>query len=379
MPGARSQSVTAANPSKAEAQTAGKGLKSMTGYAHAQASASGFSLRISVRSVNHRFLDLHLRVPEGFEPLEPRIRQVVRERVRRGHLDVTVRHELAGPAAVGVNQEVAAAYLQAVHALQKQFGIKAEPDLASILRLPGVIGPPAASLDEEIARLEDVVTQCLSEALEKLDRMRAQEGETLRSEMAGRLLSITSLAGKVEILAERARPAFAKRLESRLKELLDEAHLDPARLAQEAALAAERSDVSEELSRLASHVRQFESLLAGASDVGKKLDFLLQEMQRETNTLLSRRPAAKRRESRSPRWGWKSNRRSKSSGNRNRTSNEPGGAIGLDRFGSFRLRQIHTRSENSGDSEHAAGCFLHHTASAQDGERGQMVQFRIRS
>ena len=120
--------------------------------------------------------------------------------------------------------------------------------------------------------------------------MREHEAESLRQEMSGRLLSIASLAGKVEVLAERARPAFARRLETRLKELLGDAQLDPARLAQEAAIAAERSDVSEELTRLASHVKQFESLLTGASDVGKKLDFLLQEMQRETNTLLSKTP-----------------------------------------------------------------------------------------
>jgi uncharacterized protein (TIGR00255 family) len=281
---ARSQSVPAASVKGAQR------LKSMTGYAHAQAEFGGFSLRISVRSVNHRFLDLHLRVPEGLEPVEPRMRQIVRERVRRGHLDLTVRYELAGPAAVGVNQEVAAAYLEAVHALREKFSIHAEPDLASILRLPGVIGPPAASLDEEIGRLETVVAKCLSEALDKLDRMREHEAESLRQEMSGRLLSIASLAGKVEVLAERARPAFARRLETRLKELLGDAHLDPARLAQEAALAAERSDVSEELTRLASHVKQFDSLLVGASDVGKKLDFLLQEMQRETNTLLSKTP-----------------------------------------------------------------------------------------
>lgn len=287
MSGAQSQSAPA---SLSKAPGKDRGLKSMTGYAHAQASADGFSLRVSVRSVNHRFLDLHLRVPEGFEPLEPRIRQVVRERIRRGHLDVTLRYELAGSAAVGINQEVAAAYLQAVHALRKQFGIQAEPDLASILRLPGVIGPPAASLDEEIAQLEAIVTRCLAEALDKLDRMREEEANALRSEMSGRLSSIAGLAGRIETLAERARPAFAKRLELRLKELLGEAHLDPARLAQEAALAAERSDISEELARLASHVRQFESLLTGASDVGKKLDFLLQEMQRESNTLLSKTP-----------------------------------------------------------------------------------------
>jgi uncharacterized protein (TIGR00255 family) len=285
MSGAGSQSAHE-NPSRARST----GLKSMTGYAQAQCVENGWSLRVSVRSVNHRFLDLHLHVPEGFEPLEPRIRQIVREHVRRGHLDVTLHYELAGPAAVGVNREVAAAYLQAVNSLREQFAISTEPDLASILRLPGVIGPPAASLEEELARLEAAVARCLTESLDKLDRMRAEEAGHLRSEMSSRLQAIVALASKVEPLAERARPAFARRLDSRLKELLGEAQLDPARLAQEAALAAERSDVSEELSRLRSHVQQFDSLLAGASDVGKKLDFLLQEMQRETNTLLSKTP-----------------------------------------------------------------------------------------
>jgi uncharacterized protein (TIGR00255 family) len=285
MSGAKSQ---LSRPPKA----ASKGLKSMTGYAQAQTSENGIGLRISVRSVNHRFLDLHLRVPEGFEPLEPRIRQIVRDRVRRGHLDVTLRYELAGPAAVAVNQEVAASYLRAVADLRTQFGMKAEPDLASILRLPGVIGSSAgpASSEDEIARLESVVARCLTEALDKLDQMRELEANALRDEMSGRLSSIASLAARVGILAERARPAFARRLELRLKDLLGEAPIDPTRIAQEAALAAERSDVSEELARLASHVSQFESLLAGASDVGKKLDFLLQEMQREANTLLSKTP-----------------------------------------------------------------------------------------
>ena len=285
MPGAPFQSGSVKSPAARAV-----GLKSMTGYAQAHAIENGWSLRVSVRSVNHRFLDLHLRVPEGFEPLEPRMRQMVRERLRRGHLDVTLRYELAGPAAVGINQDIAAAYLQAAEALRQKFGFHLEPDLASILRLPGVIGPPSAALDAELARLEDTVARCLGEALEKLDRMRAQEGEALRQEMAGRLASIAGLAAKVAPLAERARPAFARRLELRLKDLLGENSIEPARLAQEAALAAERSDVSEELTRLASHVRQFESLLAGAADVGKKLDFLLQEMQREANTLLSKTP-----------------------------------------------------------------------------------------
>jgi uncharacterized protein (TIGR00255 family) len=272
------------------AQAASKSLKSMTGYAQAQAAGHGWTIRISVRSVNHRFLDLHLRLPEGFEALEPRMRQMVRERIRRGHVDVALRYELSGPAAVSVNQEIAAGYLQAANALREQFGIRTEPDLASILRLPGVIGPPASSLDSNLAQLEELAGRCLSEALDRLDRMREEEASALREEMLSHLANLANLAARIRVLAERARPAFAKRLEARVKELLGEATLDPARLAQEASLAAERSDVSEELARLASHVRQFESMLAGSADVGKKLDFLLQEMQREANTLLSKTP-----------------------------------------------------------------------------------------
>ncbi len=274
------------------AQAASKALKSMTGYAQAHAAGHGWTIRISVRSVNHRFLDLHLRLPEGSEALEPRIRQTLRERIRRGHVDVTLRYELSGPAAVGVNQPVAASYIEAANALREQFGIRAEPDLAAILRLPGVIGPPSASLDEDLAQLEALAGQCLGEALDRLDRMREQEAAALRDEMAGHLRNVASLAAQVETLAERARPAFARRLEARLKDLLGETTLDPARIVQEASIAAERSDVSEELARLASHVRQFESLLSGGADVGKKLDFLLQEMQREANTLLSKTPGS---------------------------------------------------------------------------------------
>ena len=262
----------------------------MTGYGEARLSDSGFNLRVAIRSVNHRFLDLHLRMPEGFESIEPRIRKVVRQRLRRGHLDVTVRHELAGSSAVSVNQEVAAAYLDAADALRKRFDISTRPDLAAILRLPGVIGPTAALLDEDLPRLEELTAKCLAAAIDKLDQMREEEGAALLTEMSSRLSRITSLTAKVETLAERARPMFAKRLEMRLKELLGEASLDPARLAQEAALAAQRSDISEEIARLASHVGQFERLLSGAVDVGKKLDFLLQEMQREANTLLSKTP-----------------------------------------------------------------------------------------
>lgn len=275
-------------------QTHSRGLRSMTGYAQARATENGWSLRVAIRSVNHRFLDLHLRVPEGFEPVEPAMRQLVREHVRRGHLDVTLHSELQGASAVAVNEQVAAAYLETLNGLRAKFSISSEPDLAALLRLPGVIGPPASSLEEEMAKLEGVVKRCLAEALEKLDRMREAEALHLREEMSAVLRKISNFSAKIEALAEGARPLFLTRLESRIRELIGEAQLDPARLAQEAAIAVERSDISEELARLASHVHQFESLLASGADVGKKLDFLLQEMQRETNTMLSKTPGNER-------------------------------------------------------------------------------------
>ena len=263
----------------------------MTGYAQARIIENGWSLRISIRSVNHRFLDLHLRVPEGFEPLEPRIRQIVRERVRRGHLDVTLHYELAGPAAVGVNREVAAAYMEAVNQLRTEYKIDSQPDLAAILRLPGVIGTPAASLEEKLAELEGAVTKCLTEALDKLDRMRAARSESparrnVRAPAKHHAHSRRAPKRWPSALGLLSRAGWKRGL----KELLGEAQLDPARLAQEAAIAAERSDVSEEIARLAQPRAAVRIASRRRGDIGKKLDFLLQEMQREANTLLSKTP-----------------------------------------------------------------------------------------
>lgn len=266
------------------------GLRSMTGYAQARADQDGWALRLSVRSVNHRFLDLHVRLPEGYEAIEPLIRQRVREHVRRGHVDVTLRVDPAGPAAVQVNHELAEAYARAAQDLARKFSANVLPDFISILRLPGVIAGPGIGKEEEQARVHMHAIACLDESLARLDDMRAAEGLALAHEMRGRLSRLADHAGLIENLAERLRPAFARRLEQRLKEMLSGASLDPARLSQEAALLAERSDISEEVARLRSHLQQFEKLLGSGSEAGKKLDFLLQEMQREANTMLSKTP-----------------------------------------------------------------------------------------
>jgi uncharacterized protein (TIGR00255 family) len=270
------------------------GIISMTGFAQARAERDGSSVRINLRSVNHRFLDLHLRMPDGFEVFESRIRQAIRNRLRRGHVDVNIYYEAGGTGAIEVNHDLVESYMKAVERLRQEFGVKTEPDLVALFRLPGVVAAPGAASDlrseEEQERLGQQVEACLEQALNKLDGMRRSEGQALTLEMQGILGQIATRTVEIETLAERVRPAIARRLAERLEELLKGVQLDPIRLAQEAAMIAERGDVSEELARLRSHVEQFGKLLAGAGEAGKKLDFLLQEMQREANTLLSKTP-----------------------------------------------------------------------------------------
>lgn len=266
---------------------------SMTGYAQARLETPELLLRVSIKSVNHRFLDLKMRLQDGLEPFEPRLRQLVRERIHRGHVELQVAAEPRSAAAIQVNQDLVKAYLRAAEALRQETRAAADVDVVALLRLPGVIsglGVPAPQTEESQEQLGRALEDCLREALTKLDDMRRAEGAHLVEELQTRLTKMESEADQVRVLAETLRPAFARRLDARLKELLSGASLDPARLAQESALLAERSDISEELQRLQSHLAQFSNLLRGAGEVGKKLDFLLQEMHREANTLLSKTP-----------------------------------------------------------------------------------------
>ena len=266
---------------------------SMTGYAQARGEVNGWAVRVSVKSVNHRFLDLKLRLPEGFDLYELRLRQVVRERIHRGHVDVHVGVEPGAAMPIHVNRELVQAYLKAADELRLQTAVTAELDVVALLRLPGVIGglaPAVPENEEEQEALGRTLDSCLLEALGRLDEMRRAEGRHLVDDLRGRLARIEEITEQVRGLVTTLRPAFARRLDARLKDMLGSTTLDPARLAQEAAILAERSDISEELDRLRSHLQQFSKLLDGAGELGKKLDFLLQEMHREANTMLSKTP-----------------------------------------------------------------------------------------
>jgi uncharacterized protein (TIGR00255 family) len=266
---------------------------SMTGYAQARVERDGLALRVSVKSVNHRFLDVKLRTPEALDMYELRLRQIVREKVHRGHVEVTVNIEPAKSSPVQVNIELVNAYLKVAEELRQHTKAATDMDVVALLRLPGVIGGLGAALpetEEQQEQLGLLLDAALREALVKLDDMRRVEGRHLAEELRARVALIREHTEKVRGLAATLRPAFARRLATRLNELLNGTAIDPARLAQEAALLAERSDISEELDRLHSHLQQFSNLVDGAGELGKKLDFLLQEMHREANTMLSKTP-----------------------------------------------------------------------------------------
>src|ERR1700693_1387498 len=203
---------------------------SMTGYAQARGEQNGWALRVSVKSVNHRFLDVRFRLPEGFDVYELRLRQIVRERIHRGHIDVNVNVQPGAAAPVQVNRDLLQAYAQSAEELRRQLGSDAGLDVVSLLRLPGVIGglaPPLPENDEDQDQLGKALDACLREALTKLDEMRHAEGRHLAQELRSRLARVGEQTEEVRKLAVALTPAFARRLQSRLKELLEGTGIDP--------------------------------------------------------------------------------------------------------------------------------------------------------
>lgn len=266
-------------------------LRSMTGFAQVSAQEDTWGLTVTVRAFNHRFLDLRFRLPGDLEAAESQLRALVRGHVRRGHLDVRMEMERNGRPALEVDRDFVRSYLQVHIELQREHNLSGEPDLTALLRIPGVLRRSETALSgEDAVRLVGLAEKTLSEALKRLNEMRSREGAALENELRGRLGKVEAVRKKLAELGERALPAFQQRLQKRLQELLTGVSLEPARLAQEAAYLAERSDISEELMRLASHANQFGQLLDSKAEAGKQLDFLLQEMNRETNTTLSKVP-----------------------------------------------------------------------------------------
>lgn len=262
-------------------------MRSMTGFARVRKTAPDGEIAIGIKSVNHRGLDMHFHMAAELDPFEGAIRNAVKAKVARGHLQIHVGFNRTAPAdASSLNRPLLQAYLQAFREAAGEFGAESKPDLNAALRVPGML--QSGDSAEPDAGLEQALLEATDEALSLLNRFREREGVAMAAEMRERCASVCDLTAQMEKIRSRATQAFQKRLNERLRELLRGAGIEPQRLAQEAALLAERSDISEELIRLKTHAAQLEKLLDTSGEAGKRLDFLLQEMNREANTILSK-------------------------------------------------------------------------------------------
>jgi len=259
----------------------------MTGFARVRRAIEQGEIVLSLKSVNHRGLDLHFHMPPEFDALENDLRTTIKGGVARGHIQIHLSFSrTAEPGSAPLNRALLDAYIQAFAEATKQYRLEARPDLNSAFRIPGMLSTDA---DHELAApVATAVIDAAAEALALLNAFREREGAVITGELRQRCANIAGQAARMEEIRAGAVPAFHKRLRDKLSELLHGISLDPQRLAQEAAILADRSDIAEELVRLRTHVGQVEAMLVAGGEVGKRLDFLLQEMNRETNTILSK-------------------------------------------------------------------------------------------
>ena len=262
-------------------------VRSMTGFARVRKAIEEGEIVVSLKSVNHRGLDLHFHLPPEMDPVENDIRNLIKSACARGHIQVSVAIARTNGAVGVLNKPLMAAWLAAfreameLHPLPDQ-----QPDLNAALRVPGMLsGGEEPEMGDDYVR---AVLAAVAEALALLNEFREREGAAMAAEMRRRCAAVAALVTSIEEIRAGAMPAFQKRLRDKLGELLNVAAIDPQRLAQEAAILADRSDVAEELVRLKTHAAQLQSMLEGSGEVGKRLDFLLQEMNRESNTILSK-------------------------------------------------------------------------------------------
>jgi len=239
---------------------------------------------LSLKSVNHRFLDLHFRLPSGTDSLEMQLRRLLKEKMSRGHVEVSLSLERSSNDAFSLNRAIVGGYIAAFRSAAAEFSIAAVPDLNAILRIPGALDSASDSADGEI---ESAVMAKVDEATERLNQMREEEGRGIARELRDRMGHLSEASKIVHQHRSAILQNYSERLQARLQELFG-AGVEKERILQEAALLVDRSDIQEEIVRLETHIQHFLGLLDAGGEIGKKLDFLLQEMNREANTLLSK-------------------------------------------------------------------------------------------
>ena len=264
-------------------------MKSMTGFGRGAAAGDEFTVAVEIKTVNNRYLDIHLRLSQELSPLEMIIRKRIGARLARGRVDLNINFERTGATTYEINRPLIAGYVSAMREIQQQFNLAGDIDVSAVARLPGALAPARDGMDEvNTAGLE----RALDEALDSLELMRESEGAALAEEMRSRLAKIEAQVPVIEAASAGLADAYRERLQKRVGDLIARGgqaiELDAGRLEQEVAYLADHSDVSEELTRLRSHLEQFRTAIDAEGEVGKRLDFLLQELNREANTVLSK-------------------------------------------------------------------------------------------
>jgi uncharacterized protein (TIGR00255 family) len=261
---------------------------SMTGFASVDgALAGGRTFCLSIKSVNHRHLDLSVRLPGALDALEAPLRKVVKSSVRRGHVELTLLLEKASATSVvEVDHKLLEAYVGAFRRAAEKLGLAQDPDLNGLLKMPGVVSATLLSLD--VQEMEEPVLAATKVLVERFQAARRLEGESLVVELRAGMTRVAALADEARTLRVGVAAAELAKLSTRIKELMSGTDVSQDRLLTEAALLASRSDVEEELVRLRTHIERFVEILDGGGEVGRQLDFLLQELNREANTMLSK-------------------------------------------------------------------------------------------
>ena len=264
-------------------------MKSMTGFGRGAFTGAEFNVSVELKTVNNRFLDVSMRLAGELQPLEANLKRLISNRLTRGRVDVFLNYERTGEVGYELNRPLISGYLSALKQMQEEFNLSGEPDLNFVARLPNVLQPKKDDLSEEfVAGIE----QALTLALDELEKMRETEGASLKTELESRLSGIENRVPPIESEAANVAEEYRIRLTKRVSDILAkteiQTEIDQARLAQEVAYLADRIDISEELTRLNSHIEQFRTIIEDEKEVGKRLDFITQELNREANTILSK-------------------------------------------------------------------------------------------
>lgn len=269
-------------------------IKSMTGYGRAEAIINDKKVSIEIKSLNHRFLEIFVRLPGVFSPLETEVKRKITDRFARGRLEVSIRRDADQSASaegrLELNMPLIRNYYGMLSSLKEEFHLKDEINLGLLLGIKDAVTVAEAEID--LAQVWQSLQAILEDAMDGLEKMRAQEGEIIGQDLRARLGLLGSFLKRIKSKAPEVVAEYQKRLTERVQELMGNFPVDDARLAQEVAIMAERSDITEEIVRFQSHLIQMDSIMQSNEAVGRKIDFLLQEMNREANTIGSKSPDA---------------------------------------------------------------------------------------